>query len=368
MNRDGPNAMPETHPGSMLHEGNSDPSSPATTSLLRLANGVLRHRALVAIVAVTVLLVVIARTLTMERTYTVHALFVPAGTRSAAAASGLAAQLGVSLATGDGGESPEFYVDLVTSRELLQRVSEAQFLVPHDQPRKGTLSDVYGVPPGPPRHRRRMILAHLASDVSARGDSRTGVIKVSVKTRWPTVSQEIATEILRQVESFNRERRRSRAAAEREFTEQRLADAASTLRASEERQRRFLEENRDFGAPALRIEQDRLSREVTMRQEIYTALAKALEQAKIEEVRDSPVITIVENPELPVAADERPLLVRTVLALFLGLALGVVLSLMRDAYDRANERNSPEVLEFRRLMRDTLHDVLRPWRRYRKSR
>jgi uncharacterized protein involved in exopolysaccharide biosynthesis len=306
---------------------------------------------------------VFGRTITKERTYTATTSFVPARARTASPVAGLAAQLGVSIANNDGGESPEFYADLVRSREILNTVVDASYPLPGNQVGKhGTLADVFGFSSLSPVERHEAAVEKLASQVKAETDPRTGVIRVKVSTASPQLSRLIAEQILNQIIRFNRDRRRSRAEAEREFTEQRMAESAAELRAAEGRQQQFLEENRVSGAPALRIEQERRSREVAMRQQIYTDLAQAYEQAKIEEVRDSPVITVVESPETPLRPDPRHLLLNTVLALVLGLALGISLALIADYFRTRRASGAEDFVEFRDLARQTWAGITRPLR------
>ncbi len=45
------------------------------------------------------------------------------------------------------------------------------------------------------------------------------------------------------------------------------------------------------------FEHDRLERPVSMRQELVTAMAQAYEQARVDEVRNTPVITVIDQPE-----------------------------------------------------------------------
>ena len=59
----------------------------------------------------------------------------------------------------------------------------------------------------------------------------------------------------------------------------------------------FLQRNRSYkDSPALTFEASRLERIINLRQQVYTSLAQAHEQARLDEVRDTPVMTIVDSP------------------------------------------------------------------------
>jgi uncharacterized protein involved in exopolysaccharide biosynthesis len=104
---------------------------------------------------------------------------------------------------------------------------------------------------------------------------------------------------------YNLQSLQSQAAAERRFTEARLDEARAALRGAEDALERFLEENRQYTSPPLALERERIQRDVMLQQQIVMGLAQHYEDARIREVRNTPVITIVEEPALPVFPDPR---------------------------------------------------------------
>jgi uncharacterized protein involved in exopolysaccharide biosynthesis len=125
------------------------------------------------------------------------------------------------------------------------------------------------------------------------------------------------------INQFNGERRRTRAKAEREFADQRQEEALKDLREAEGRLLAFITQNRDMsGAPGLLAQRERLQREVSVRQALYQSLRQSYDQARLEEVRNTPTITVVEEPQLPARPDSRKLIQKLALALLVGLLLG----------------------------------------------
>ena len=96
----------------------------------------------------------------------------------------------------------------------------------------------------------------------------------------------------------------------------------------------FLEANRESGAPRLTLAADRLQREVTFREEVVNGLAQQYENARIREVRDTPVITVIERPVLPRLPDPRGRVTLLVLATFGATLLGVAFVLAREGWAR----------------------------------
>lgn len=345
----------------------SRPIAGPQISWLTFTNILLRRRRLVLLVPFVFLLVAVIRGIMYSYTFSSSATFMPQGQQSVGAGPSLAAQFGFSLPGAEFGNSPAFYVDLLRSRHILRDVVQQTYeFGPRGRTRKGTLVDVFGL-----RH-----LPAGEGDQSARGmleqtirpeTQKTGVITITVTTNSASLSQQIAANLLKALERFNRETRQTQAAAERRFTEERLAQASSALHVAEDRLRAFLEENRVIGVPRLSVERDRLDRNVATQQQIYNVLAQAYERAKIDEVRDSPVITIIDQPEAPAYPNSRKLPRALMVALFTGLLLGGFLALLTEYLSFSRAAHSSAQADFERLRRDAVSDIIRPWRLLRPS-
>src|SRR5262249_19274502 len=134
------------------------------------------------------------------------------------------------------------------------------------------------------------------------------------------------------------ETRQSQARSERQFIEVRLQDVSKELKAAEDRVQEFLQSNRSIeDSPRLVFERERLERELTMRQQVYASLVQSFEQARIDEVRDSPVVTVIDPPSLPIDPDSRRLLQTGSLTLLISLLVAVLLAV---ALDQASDSRS----------------------------
>jgi uncharacterized protein involved in exopolysaccharide biosynthesis len=135
------------------------------------------------------------------------------------------------------------------------------------------------------------------------------------------------------------------------------------MRSAEDRLQAFLQRNRDYrNSPELTFQQERLARDVSLQQTVFTTLAQSYEQAKIEEVRDTPALTLIDAPERPPQPDGSGLVKKGLLAVILGGLLGLGVALVREGFGRAHGAGSEELREFHALRRATF-DQLRPWRR-----
>ena len=262
----------------------------------------------------------------------------------------LAAQFGVSVPVLDATRTPAFYVNLLDSKNLLLRVVETgvrMSAAPTAKPqaltdylfareRRFFELDLGGSKPGA---REESAVKRLRKHFEVSVDQKAGLVGIEVRLRDPVVARDVTRAFLAQLDSFNLRTRQSQASAERKFTEARLNDARNQLRAAEDELMSFLQRNRDYrSSPQLTFVHDRLERNVFLNQRLYETLTQSYEQARIEEVRDTPVITVVEDPLIPAKADPRPYVRAIAAGLLLGIAAATVLGRRRDRLASERQR------------------------------
>lgn len=240
--------------------------------------------------------------------------------------SGLASQLGLGAGS-DPSTSPAFYAQLLASRELLTRLVLSRF----PNPRTGTPFDsanlvtIYRIREKDPRRGIELAIKRVKRDMKVGFDSRTDLVLISVDARWPQVSAAVANRAVELVSAFNSEQRVSRARARRQFLETRVADAQAELRAAEAAQRDFYEQNRLWqSSPGLIVEERRVRRQVETASDLYLAIRREYESARIDEVNDTPVITVVDRAVPP----RKPLWPRYAAVVLTAGALGGGLGLL----------------------------------------
>lgn len=213
------------------------------------------------------------------------------------ALAGLASQFGVSSSKSD---SPLFYAELLTNRMILLDLLTKQYpatVVHAAEPR--SLADVLRVKKFSTPAGREAGLRLLGQRIAARVNPRTAVVDFTVEAETPELAVAVAQDLLVAVDSFNILSRQTRAAAQRKFFAGRVEETAADLRAAEDDLRRFLLSNRVYqSSPSLQLEQDRLQRNVVLRQTLYTALRQQLDQASLDAVRNTPTIVILIRPLL----------------------------------------------------------------------
>jgi uncharacterized protein involved in exopolysaccharide biosynthesis len=347
----------QTEPAAKLSPSDDAPS------VISLVNVFLRQRRTIARTIAILVLAAIVLTLVQPRYFTSKSAFTPQERKGGSSISGLAAQLGLSIPGADDARGPDFYIYVLKSAPLLRATLQTQYAFNSREGRQqGTLLEHLEIKGETAARREAKGLEELRDLTNARLDLRSGIIELRVRTRHAALSQQVNTRMLALLNDFNLRTLQSQAAAERRFTEARLKEVSDDLRQAENRLREFQERNRILSrSPQLGIESQRLEREVFRQNELYTTLAQAFEHAKIEEVRNTPVVTIVEPPDTPAKPDPRGTVKLSIIALLAGAVLGMLLAFARDSSRRAGGFAS-EAEEFKILRSATARDLRRPWR------
>jgi uncharacterized protein involved in exopolysaccharide biosynthesis len=309
----------------------------------------LRHARPILLTGLLAAVGIVGYALLRPREYTVESSFVPQNRRSSQGTiSALAAQLGLAVPGLDAGHGPAFYVDLLASEQLLEQLADESFtLAGAGGERTTTLVEWYDVDGDTPAIRREAAVDELRDDVKAAVTTKTGVVRLAVTLTDPALATQVNERLLALLNDFNLHSRQSQAGQERRFTERRLDEVRADLRRAEERVAAFLSRNREYAnSPQLRFEYERLDREVDIQQQLFTTLAQAYEQAKIDEVRDTPIVSVIERPNVPARPDARFLAVKAIIALLAGGLLGLLGALAGDFVRRSRARDAAAYQQF----------------------
>ena len=329
----------------------NDRTEASEVSLFWILTVLLRARWTFVIVTAVGLGLSLGYVLLKRPTFTATSSFLPLAQQdpSRAGLASLAGQFGVSLGAAPGGaQSPQLYADLLMTREVLAPIAADSFIVSEESPERVPLARFLRISgDGGPVVLEKTMRMLRERVISANAATRTtGVVTLNVRTRSAVLSLEISDRLLLAVNDFNLTRRQSQAAAERKFVEARLAEARTILRAAEEALQLFQQQNRQLaGSPELALRRQRLQREVELQQQLVIGLAQQYEESRIREVRDTPVITVIEHPALPARADSRSAFSTMFAALIVALLGAVSWVLASEVLRRRHGTGSDPMLE-----------------------
>ncbi len=166
----------------------------------------------------------------------------------------------------------------------------------------------------------------LNSIFSVSVDRSSGMMTISTTTKDALLSAQIISTLIYNLRLRVQDLYTEKSRENLEFIQARDEDARIDLEKAEGNLARFLDANQNIQTARLRVEVERLQRQVTIKTELYRELQTQLMQAEIELQHKQPVITVVEAPVPPLerSAPKRKLIV--VLSLLLGLFAGVGLA------------------------------------------
>jgi uncharacterized protein involved in exopolysaccharide biosynthesis len=288
--------------------------------------------------------------LLMTPAYTSTASFVPEsspGVQVPAGLAGVASQFGVSLG-GQASRSPAFYASLLRSREVLASVLTARIGRGQDSM---TVFDLYHIQGSSPAQQLEEGIKALQNQMGVTVDQRTDVVRVRLEAPDPLAARDVLQLLLDRLAVFNLDTRQSSAAERRRFIEGRVTNAEQHLRTAEEALRTFYERNRQWqSSPKLRFEEQRLNRQVNVQQDLYLTLRREYETARIEEVNNTPVLTIIDHPSVP-GMRSRPRRTMTVLLVTAVAAIiAAVLAILRQQHLDLLAAGDPEYVRFHKRL------------------
>jgi uncharacterized protein involved in exopolysaccharide biosynthesis len=340
----------------VVGRSNEDPS------LLEWITPVLRRWKLVAALTLGAGLMAAVASYIAPAIYTATTAFVPAAAEEArlpGTLAGLATQFGLTL-DGGGGPSPDFFAQVLTSRELIVQLLESEFPDPAARPTRvmRPLEELLRPQGTSERERRESAIRKLRGAISVRFERRSQIISVRVKSYDPQLAADEANRMVSLLNDFNLRRRQSRSGEQRRFAGQRLGEAQEELRQAEAEHLQFILANRRYSeSPALQFQENKLQREVLLRQEIVTTLAREYEQARIAEVRDTPVLTIVEEATPPYWRTSPRRKRMVAMAMFLGAVTAIAAVYLRAYRDLVARQRPAAYGEFQSAWRGVFRDL-----------
>lgn len=259
----------------------------------------------------------------------------------------LATQFGFNIGPPNTAVSSDFFVEILRSRELLGATLESAFDDPEHPHSQRALIDILDVRGKTPGQRTDRGIRLLEARTSERVDRRTDIVSLRVEGRPPALIAAVANRMVQLLNQFNLERLQLQSRERRRFTETRRDEAERELSDAEARHVRFVAANPRYRASPVRaLEENRLARQVELRQEVFQTLTREYEQARLAEVRDTPVLTIIDAAVPP----ERPSFPPRTLIVLLSMLAGGLTALAliyAGEYGRAAERgHGSEYREF----------------------
>ncbi len=170
----------------------------------------------------------------------------------------------------------------------------------------------------------------LNDHIAVSEDRITGLIRISTKLKDPVIVASLANFVGQQVQNYIQKENSAQSTKEKLFIKERLGIVKGELGLSELKLKMFKESNRGYEeSPELFMIFSRLFRESEAKKEVYLTLQKQLELARIEEVRQSPILHILDNAVKPIRKSSPNRLAFLIVSACLGLLVSSLVTLFK---------------------------------------
>jgi uncharacterized protein involved in exopolysaccharide biosynthesis len=200
------------------------------------------------------------------------------------------------------GETPvsKLYPMIVSSERILQGAIYHKYTtLAYSQP--VDLVEYWKIDSGTQNEQFDKALRLLRGRMDINFDTRLGTVSIGVQMEEPQLAADVANQITAELDDYTRTKRKTNATLQREFIETRMQEVENQLEKAERTLKDFRESNRRImDSPQLLMEQERLSRDVQINSTVFIELKKQFEIAKIEEIKNIPIINVLDAARPPV--------------------------------------------------------------------
>ena len=276
-------------------------------------------------------------------------------------AAGLAAQFGINMPTGQS-EPKWVYPEIIKSRTLARSMLKRKFDTNEFGPQKDLLQILtYGNddPQVGLDTLEIMAVDNFLAMIDISEDIKTAILTLSINASEPSFAAEMNQALIEELDTHQRKYNKAKTSDTKQFIEERIIDIEKELMAAEEDLKVFMDRNRRIeNSPALRLQQQRLGREVTVLTGVFTTLKQQLETTKIEEVKESDYVIVLDSPEIPLQRSKPNKKRMVILAGILGIGLGVVLAFMREFASNSDKEEKEKMTEVKSLVLKNISELI----------
>ena len=147
---------------------------------------------------------------------------------------------------------------------------------------------------------REKAISNFYNHIDVAENRLTGLIRITSTFEDPFVAASVANFIGEEVQNYIQQENSVQSKKEKIFISDRLEVVKGELEYSEVQLKNFKERNRGYEeSPDLFMNFSRLFREVEAKKEVFVTLQKQLELAKIDEVKKSPILHVLDSAVAP---------------------------------------------------------------------
>ncbi len=257
----------------------------------------------------------------------------------------LAAMAGMGFGAGSSDIS-SYLQDILNSSSFLEPILKKEWQIEENDTTKMTFFEHWKVEPDSTKENWERILLQssiegLQKMIAYSVDKKTGIITLTTSAQTPYLSYQLNNYVVDELNRVILTKLNTKSSVNREFIEQNMINAKKELEKSENALKMFKQRNAISMSPNLILEEARLMREVEVEQKVYLTLRQQYELAKIDEQKDIPVISVIDEAKIPYLKAKPQKKKIVLMAGVGGVFVGIFLVFIIDFY----RKNKEAVLE-----------------------
>tara|TARA_B110000438_G_scaffold301476_1_gene356460 strand:+ start:141 stop:1226 length:1086 start_codon:yes stop_codon:yes gene_type:complete len=276
-------------------------------------------------------------------------------------AAGLAAQFGINIPTGQS-EPKWVYPEIIKSRTLARSMLDRKFNTNEFGPQKKLLqiltygNDDYQVGLDT---LEIMAIDNFLAMIDVSENIKTAILTLSINASEPSLAAKVNQALIEELDAHQRKYNKAKTSDTKQFIEERIIDTEKELIVAEENLKEFMGRNRRIeNSPALQLQQQRLGREVTVLTGVFTTLKQQLETTKIEEVKESNYVVILDVPEIPLEKSKPNKKNMVILAGILGIVFGIIMAFVNEFTKNSDKEEKDKMTEAKSLVLKNISELI----------
>ncbi|GAB3553643.1 lipopolysaccharide biosynthesis protein [Spirosoma fluminis] len=179
--------------------------------------------------------------------------------------------------------------------------------------------------------RQKDLADDISRRVSARLDTRSGIIGIAAKMPDAHVAAQVAQLAMEYLTRYVTSYRTEKARQDLNFYRQRLAEARGRYQAAQFNVFQYNDQHKYVVVQAATMDKQRMDAELSIAQTVYTELSRQYEQAKLKVQERTPVFKVLEPPQVPLKRVSPKRTVTVLLVALGGFLLGTAALLGQQA-------------------------------------
>ena len=182
------------------------------------------------------------------------------------------------------------------------------------------------------------IRKYLSENISLELNDKDGYIQLSTRFHEPLLAAQVAERAQQLLQEYVTNFKVEKAMAQLQFVEERYKEKKREFEKAQDDLADFRDRNKNVTSAIAQTEEERLQNEYQLAYEVYSQLAKQLEQERIKVKEDTPVFSVITPVTAPIEKSKpnRPLIL--IIWLFLGTTIGSGIVFWKYLYKKLKER------------------------------